>query len=164
MNFTTLKKVDIPEGTAFRITADGNVIYDRTIELKYRLHGDQSNYIVDGPADGATGDVVAPVDYIDGTRVWEINEDAFKNNTDIRAVILPKTVGYLTTDCFGSCANLEMVTFKRTLADGTFNLSTIAFRNCPNLKTINVPWAEGEVSGAPWGATNATIRYGYTGE
>lgn len=29
--------------------------------------------------------------------------------------------------------------------------------------TINVPWAEGEVANAPWGATNATINYNYTG-
>ena len=34
---------------------------------------------------------------------------------------------------------------------------------CTNLTTINVPWAEGAVAGAPWGATNATINYNYTG-
>lgn len=38
-----------------------------------------------------------------------------------------------------------------------------AFLNCTGLATINVPWAEGEVSGAPWGATKATINYNYTG-
>lgn len=38
-----------------------------------------------------------------------------------------------------------------------------AFYNCSNLKTINVPWAEGEVANAPWGATKATINYNYTG-
>jgi hypothetical protein len=27
-----------------------------------------------------------------------------------------------------------------------------------------VPWAEGAVANAPWGATNATINYNYTGE
>ena len=32
------------------------------------------------------------------------------------------------------------------------------------LTTINVPWAEGAVANAPWGATNATINYNYTGE
>lgn len=159
----SFQKITIPEGTAVRITADGTVIHDRTVALKYRLHADKSSYIVDGPVAGASGDVVAPVDYINGTRVWEINEDAFKNNANIRVVILPKTVGYLTVDCFGGCTNLEMVTFKRTLADGTFNVSTAAFRNCPNLKTINVPWAKGAVAGAPWGATNATINYDYTG-
>lgn len=28
--------------------------------------------------------------------------------------------------------------------------------------TIYVPWSEGEIEGAPWGATSATIQYNYT--
>ena len=36
------------------------------------------------------------------------------------------------------------------------------FWNCPNLTDIYVPWSEGEVEGAPWGANNATIHYNYT--
>ena len=154
--------ITIPEGRAFRITADGTCIHDRTAKLKYRLHTNKSNYIVDGLADDNTGDVVAPVDYIDGIHVWEINENAFQN-TNIRAVILPKTVGYLTAKSFDNCPNLEMVTFKRSKKDGSFSMTSTIFTNCPNLKIINVAWAEGEVGGAPWGATNATIHYNYTG-
>lgn len=169
MTFADVKSIEIPEGSAIRITAGDAVIYDRTVALKYRLHADKSNYVVDGPIAGAAGDVVAPVDYIDGILVWEINEDAFKNNANIRVVILPKTTGYTTVDAFGGCENLETVTFLRTPEDAAttpkrgYNYSTATFRNCPNLKTINVPWAEGAVSGAPWGATNATINYNYTG-
>lgn len=162
-DFTTLKAITIPEGKAIRVTTGGQIIHDRIIELKYRLHADKSNYIVDGAVAGSAGDVVMPVDYIDGIRVWEINENAFQNNDNIRVVVLPKTVGYLTALSFDGCTNLEMVTFKRTPADGSFALNTQAFTNCPNLKTINVPWAEGAVSNAPWGATNATINYNYTG-
>jgi len=49
----------------------------------------------------------------------------------------------------------------------TFNgtptsIASNAFGNCTNLRTINVPWAEGAVANAPWGATNATINYNYT--
>ena len=40
-------------------------------------------------------------------------------------------------------------------------ISKTAFRYCDNLTTINVPWAEGAVANAPWGATNATINYNY---
>ena len=55
----------------------------------------------------------------------------------------------------------------RTVVDVTFptGITTIggyAFANCTNLTTINVPWASGAVSGAPWGATNATINYNYS--
>ena len=34
-----------------------------------------------------------------------------------------------------------------------------AFRKASNLADIYVPWTEGEVARAPWGATNATIHY-----
>jgi hypothetical protein len=43
------------------------------------------------------------------------------------------------------------------------SIANAAFVACDNLTTINVPWAEGAVANAPWGATNATITYGYTG-
>lgn len=42
-------------------------------------------------------------------------------------------------------------------------ISDTAFRTCDNLVSIKVPWSEGSVAGAPWGATNATVTYDYTG-
>lgn len=36
-----------------------------------------------------------------------------------------------------------------------------AFAACNSLKDIYVPWAEGEVNYAPWGAINATVHYNY---
>ena len=49
--------------------------------------------------------------------------------------------------------------------NATDNLPTIAndaFHQASQLKDIYVPWAEGEVANAPWGATNATIHYNTT--
>jgi len=40
-------------------------------------------------------------------------------------------------------------------------IASNAFSNCTKLRTINVPWAEGKVANAPWGATKATINYNY---
>ena len=37
-----------------------------------------------------------------------------------------------------------------------------AFRKASSLADIYVPWSEGEVANAPWGATNATIHYNTT--
>ena len=37
-----------------------------------------------------------------------------------------------------------------------------AFRRADALTDIYVPWSEGEVANAPWGATNATIHYNTT--
>ena len=42
------------------------------------------------------------------------------------------------------------------------SISNIAFRNANALVDIYVPWSEGEVAGAPWGAKNATIHYNTT--
>lgn len=53
---------------------------------------------------------------------------------------------------------LTTITFKGTptsIAADSFKSSAIT--------TINVPWAEGAVANVPWGATNATINYNYTG-
>lgn len=60
---------------------------------------------------------------------------------------------------FYMCTSLRTVTFYGTPKKIFAN----AFGGCTNLGTINVPWAEGEVAGAPWAAPNATINYNYTG-
>lgn len=61
---------------------------------------------------------------------------------------------------FRGCIGLTELTFKGTPT----TIAGSAFTYCTNLTTINVPWAEGAVANAPWGATNATINYNYTGE
>ena len=43
-------------------------------------------------------------------------------------------------------------------------MDSTAFTGCDKLTTINVPWSEGEVANAPWGATNAVINYDYKGD
>lgn len=49
--------------------------------------------------------------------------------------------------------------FKRKEQNTSIEIVADAFEGCTNLTTINVPWAEGAVANAPWGATNATINY-----
>lgn len=85
-----------------------------------------------------------------------IGEGAFRQ-TSINISEIPAGVTYLGSNAFYNCENLESVTFRGT-PKTIYNI----FALCNNLETINVPWAEGEVSGAPWGATKATINYNYT--
>jgi hypothetical protein len=57
--------------------------------------------------------------------------------------------------------NITSITFQNP----TDNLPMIAnnsFQQCNGLLDIYVPWAEGAVANAPWGATNATIHYNTT--
>ncbi|MBQ7095829.1 MAG: leucine-rich repeat domain-containing protein [Clostridia bacterium] len=61
---------------------------------------------------------------------------------------------------FSGCKGLTNITFRST----PMSIASNAFQKCDNLTVINVPWAEGEVANAPWGATNATINYNYKEE
>ena len=93
---------------------------------------------------------------------------------------LPNALTKIGAYAFGYCYNLSMTTLPaqlRTIEDAAFvyckfksmtfmgtpeSIASNAFVYCTNLTTINVPWAEGAVANAPWGATNATINYNYT--
>lgn len=55
-----------------------------------------------------------------------------------------------------SCETLITVTFKGV----SVIIASDAFDSCV-MTTFNVPWSEGEVANAPWGAVNAEINYNY---
>lgn len=88
---------------------------------------------------------------------------AFVLCTGITELTFHEDISLISYAAFYYCINLTKVTFK-----GKPNLVTQSgygvFENCLSLTEINVPWSEGEVAGAPWGATNATINYNYVGE
>ena len=87
-----------------------------------------------------------------------IGIEAFYFCESLTSIVFPKTLTYLGYRAFKSCYGLVTVTFQAKPQ----LLSSDVFDGCRNLTTINVPWAEGEVDYAPWGATNATINYNYT--
>lgn len=73
-------------------------------------------------------------------------------------IILNEALLELGANIFRNCISLEKIIFKgipTTVANSAFN-------NCINIKDIYVPWAEGAIANAPWGATNATIHYNTT--
>jgi hypothetical protein len=85
---------------------------------------------------------------------------AFNGCTSLTLPSLHKGITSVDSLAFNDCTGLTNLTFEGT----PVSIANNAFQNCTNLLTINVPWAEGEVANAPWGATNATINYNYTGE
>ena len=93
----------------------------------------------------------------------EIDDYAFRNCTNLAITSIPAGVKYIKGQVFFNCIGLTTLTFKGTPSSYSFPTSG-AFQGCTNLTTINVPWAEGAIANAPWGATNATINYNYTGE
>ena len=90
--------------------------------------------------------------------ITKIGDYAFMHCRGLAITSIPAGVTEIGYLAFYNCTGLTSITFKGTPSSIYLN----AFSGCTNLKTINVPWAEGAVSGAPWGATNATINYNYT--
>lgn len=115
-----------------------------------------------------------------GDNMEDINDSAFRNCSkiaDIRFGKGLKSIGehafrYSGISCldFSGCPNLE--TIKGRAFSNNSSLTTVflpssvqsiastAFASCSKLTDIYVPWDEGEgPSGAPWGATAATVHY-----
>ena len=111
-----------------------------------------------------------------------IRNNAFYNCTNLALVSLPSGLTSIGNGAFYMCTKLALTSLPSGitsigdlafygclgLASLTFEgkpkkISSSAFNQCTNLTTINVPWAQGAVANAPWGAQNATINYNYTG-
>ena len=89
-----------------------------------------------------------------------ISSFAFYGCSSLALTRFPSGIKNINDYAFYGCSNLLSLTFEGTPT----KISSVAFNACSKLKTINVPWAEGAVANAPWGATKATINYDYTGE
>lgn len=79
---------------------------------------------------------------------------AFQSSGKLAEVTLPNTLTYIDQFVFHSTAIAEI-----TLPNSITSMHRQAFDACSKLKTLYLDWAEGEISGAPWGATNAEKVY-----
>lgn len=70
---------------------------------------------------------------------------------------LPASLITVEGYAFHRCPNLTEVTFFGTPT----TIGENAFALCDNLTSIKVPWVQGAVAGAPWGANNAVVTYNY---
>ena len=91
--------------------------------------------------------------------ITSIGNNAFYSCTKLALTSLPSGLTSIGNFAFEKCTGLTSITFTGTPT----SIGNNAFSSCTNLTTINVPWANGAVANAPWGATNATINYGYAG-
>ena len=115
---------------------------------------------------------------IDFNAVTTINTYAFQYS-GLKKLTIPSTITSIGAYAFAYCTSLEEVVLEPTM---TSMPNSYIFRGCTSLKKvyiktsltslasntfysdtaitdIYVPWASGAVSGAPWGATKATIHY-----
>lgn len=87
--------------------------------------------------------------------------EAFEGCKTSSHIKLPKSLKYLGPYVFGFCQQLTSVTFQ-CIPTEHFDTSAFRARNYlwdSPIKHIYVPWSEGEVKGAPWGAKSATVHY-----
>ena len=111
---------------------------------------------------------------------------SFQDCIKLKNVTILNGVTSIGGNAFFNCSNLESI----TIPSGVTSIGSKAFGNCSNLRTINLPstittmdgrpadcfsginpnavincgFAQGAVSGAPWGApAGVTINYGVTG-
>lgn len=89
-----------------------------------------------------------------------INTGAFQVCTGLTSIVFPSSLTTIGAYAFNNCSNLGNVRFLGTPT----SIDENTFKGCTNLTSIKVPWSEGAVANAPWGAINATITYDYTGE
>ena len=94
----------------------------------------------------------------DFSKVTHIETDAFSNCKKLPQIPYCPNLRVIRGGAFSSCIALTEVVLPATIT----NIDTNAFNGCTNLLDIYVPWAEGAVANAPWGATNATIHYNTT--
>lgn len=110
------------------------------------------------------------------------NNAGLSNQPKLERVYLPDSVETIYTQTFTGCPKLNLQDMPKNLSSigsyaffggvghtkiifhSTPTIDSNSFWGCSNLREIYVPWSEGEVANAPWGATNATITYNYTGE
>ena len=74
----------------------------------------------------------------------------------LKSFIIPPNCMHIDDMVFNGDTALEYVTF----LGRPESISNKTFTRLTTLKDIYVPWGSGEISGAPWGATSATIHYG----
>ena len=87
-----------------------------------------------------------------------IGSYAFYYYTGLTSITIPDSVTSISPYAFRDCTGLTSVIFKGTPT----TLDAYAFHYCTQSTLhIYVPWSEGAVTGAPWGARNATIHYNY---
>ena len=72
-------------------------------------------------------------------------------------VVVPNSVIRIETRAFGDNDSLNEVRIGNGI--GRNDMSSSAFAKCPNLTDIYIDKPEGDVSNAPWGATNATVHW-----
>lgn len=73
--------------------------------------------------------------------------------TKLKEILIPSSVKSIGSGAFYMCYSLKNV----SIGNGIQAINSYAFSSCDALETITINKPSGSISGAPWGATNATV-------
>ena len=85
-------------------------------------------------------------------RLSSMGSNTFYSCPAIRQIDLP-SVKTINSNQISGCTSLEVI----NIGPNITSINATAFQNAPEGLVINLPVAEGAISGAPWGATNNII-------
>lgn len=110
------------------------------------------------------------------TQIVDSNGMSYCSN--LTTLLIPDLVE-ISNQCFRNCkltGTLKLQNLTSGSGNGSFGYNNLLtkvyffkkininwqqnlFNGCTGITDIYVPWSNGEVSGAPWGASNATVHY-----
>lgn len=86
--------------------------------------------------------------------ITNINERAFDLCLNLSTIVIPEGVQSIYDRALHGCTSLTCIRFPSTIT----NISSNAL-DASNVEHIYVPWSEGMIANAPWGATGAVVHY-----
>lgn len=99
--------------------------------------------------------IPASIEYYGKTfKVYKINQDAFRSNTNITSVDIACTI--IWSNAFDNCANLETITLHEGLREIRFG----AFNSLPKAKTIEIPATVNTIDGTGRSQYNTISPFG----
>ena len=90
-----------------------------------------------------------------GNGVMEIKNNAFAYCESLRSITIPNSVTTLGSSLFYNCKQLTTV----RIGNGITNMDNAVFNSARSVKHIYIDKPENSISGAPWGASNATVHW-----
>lgn len=88
-----------------------------------------------------------------GDDITGIDDTAFYKCSTLTSVTIGDSVTSIGYKAFFNCSGLTSV----NIPNSVISIDSTAFNICTNLRTITINKPQDSVSGAPWGATNATV-------